>query len=700
MDTNIGQVVLVKDLYPGVSDYISDIDSEQAPSSKRPNSSSPNQLVEFKDKLYFNAYSEVVGNELHVSDGTAKGTEVLADIYPGEGNFGHIFGSSPGNFVEFNDKLYFAAIDDERGRELFVTDGTTDGTQLVADLYPGKDQYGRDNSSYPREWLEFNDKLYFTAADDEHGRELFVTDGTTDGTQLVVDLYPKENNYVDYLYNPSVNFVESNNKLYFAADNGENGTELFVSDGTTDGTQLVVDLYPGEDKYGFVNSSNPQNLIVFNEKVYFTADNGENGTELFVGDGTDKGTQLVVDLDPGEDKYGFVNSSYPRDSIVFNDKLYFSASNGENGRELFVSDGTDKGTQLVVDIYPGEDKYGFVNSSNPQNFVEFNDKLYFNANNGENGRELFVSDGTAEGTEVLVDIYPGEDKYGFVNSSDPFYTMEFNGKLYFTADDGENGHELYVSDGTSEGTELVADINPGLSNYSFSNDSFPSDLTILGDELFFEANNGETGRELFKLTFDGSDESAPTQINGSDGSDDLLGGDCAESIQAFSGQDTVDGGKDNDTIDGGDGDDRLTGSAGNDSFLGGNGNDTLTGDGGNDYLDGGNGSDVLNAGNGSDLLTGGEDNDRLDGGIGNDTLDGGNGDDTFVLRMGDGSNTIVDFNLGGLNGIGGDQLGLADGLQFADLSFAGNNILAGEEVLATLEGVNTEELNASDFSLI
>jgi Ca2+-binding RTX toxin-like protein len=107
-----------------------------------------------------------------------------------------------------------------------------------------------------------------------------------------------------------------------------------------------------------------------------------------------------------------------------------------------------------------------------------------------------------------------------------------------------------------------------------------------------------------------------------------------------------------------------------------------------------------NLGNGNDHLTGGGDNDLLDGGIGNDTLDGGNADDVFVLRSGDKADTIVDFNLGGNLNIGGDRFSLADGLQFDDLSFSGNNILAKGEVLASLEGVNAEQLSSTDFSAV
>jgi ELWxxDGT repeat protein len=396
---------------------------------------------------------------------------------------------------------------------------------------------------------------------------------------------------------------------------------------------------------------------------------------------------------------------------------------------LFVSDGTGSGTQLLVDLHPGEDKYGNKYGSYPSNIVEANGKLYFTANDGKNGNELFVSDGTAEGTQLLVDLRPGEDNYGNKYGSYPSSLVEFQDKLYFTANDGKNGGELYVSDGTVEGTQLVADIYPGTNNYGSPAGSYPSSLTVVGDELFFAANNGETGTELFKLTFDDSDESQLI-ITGTDNPDNLSGADGSEEIQALGGQDTVNGGIGNDTIDGGEGDDNLAGNGGNDSLIGasgndilngGNGNDTLLGSDGSDVLDGKDGNDSLSGGedndvfmggkgadtlsgdngddrlrglDGNDLLTGGNGNDRLDGGFGFDNLDGGAGDDIFALRSGSGSDTIVDFDLGG------DRLGLAGGLQFDDLSFTGNKIMVGEELLASLDGINTEQLTADNFDSI
>jgi ELWxxDGT repeat protein len=614
MDTNLGEVVLIKDINPGISqgyygpyrpidDFVEPDDSQvesntddeartSTPTFSFPNSSSPNNLVEFNDKLYFSADDGASGGELFVSDGTAEGTQLLVDLRPGESNYGYNYSSFPNNLVEFDDKLYFTANNGESGGELFVSDGTAEGTQLLVDLYPGESNYGFSNGSYPSSLVEFKDKLYFSA------------------------------------------------------DNGESGGELFVSDGTAEGTQLLVDLRSGESNYGYSYGSAPSDLVEFKDKLYFTANNGESGRELFVSDGTGEGTQLLVDLYPGESNYGFSNGSYPSSLVEFKDKLYFTANNGASGGELFVSDGTAEGTQLLVDLRSGESNYGYSYGSAPSNLVEFNDKLYFTANNGESGRELFVSDGTAEGTQLLVDLRSGESNYGYSYGSSPSNLVEFNDKLYFAANNGESGNELFVTDGTAEGTQLVADIRPGENKDGYSYGSYPYELTVVGDELFFRADDGETGTELYKLTFDDSISETPELIKGSDASDNLVGSDRCEQIQALSGQDTVDGR------------------------------------------------------GGDDLLTGGDDNDLIDGGMGNDTLDGGNGDDVFVLRLGDRSDTIVDFNLGGKLNIGGDQLGLADGLQFDDLSFTGQTILVGEQVLVTLNGIDTEKLTSGDFKTI
>jgi ELWxxDGT repeat protein len=641
MDTNLGKVVLVKDINFGFyKNYVYHDGYKPIKYAIDPYDSWPNNLVEFKDRLYFTAYDEETGSQIYVSDGTAEGTQLVVDnILPEESSYGYTYGSWPNNLVEFKDRLYFSADDGENGRALFVSDGTAEGTQLLVDPHPGEISYSDRHAYAPSNLIEFNDRLYFTANDGVHGNE------------------------------------------------------LFVSDGISKGTQLLVDLYPGENNYGNSNSSYPTNLVEFNDRLYFTANDGENGRALFVSDGTAEGTQLLVDLYPEGNNYGNSYSSYPSDLVEFKDRLYFSADDGVHGSELFVSDGTAEGTQLLVDLYPGENNYGSNNSS-PTNLVEFNNQLYFTANNGESGYELFVSDGTAEGTRLLVDLRPEVSINGFGFNSSPSNLVEFNGKLYFTADDGVHGKELFVTDGTAEGTRLLVDLRLGVDSYGNSYGSSPSKLTVVGDELFFSADSGKTGVELFKLTFDDSIGATPILINGSEASENLLGSDRSEKIHALSGQDTVNSFGGNDYIDGGDGDDRLISNTGDDNLIGGKGKDTLSSGNGRDTLWGANDNDVLRGRGGNDSLIGGNNSDLLDGGIGDDTLDGHNGDDIFVLKSNAGSDTIVDFKLGS------DRFGLANGLQFSDLSFANNTILAEEKVLATLIWFDTEQLTSSDFKTI
>ena len=600
MDHNLGQVVLVNDINPG-----------------RDSSLFYSEFAEFNGKLYFAANDGTLGSELYVTDGTTEGTQLLADIRPEDNRSNYFPGNSfPRNFTEFNGKLYFTAVGETRpggeqiGRELYVTDGTSEGTQLVKDIFPGtfstRAAYSV-NSSSPDNFTEFNDKLYFSASSQD-GRELFVTDGTTEGTQLVADIFPGiyrsifSINY-DSAYDSSPRYItELNDKLYFTADDGESGRELYVTDGTTEGTQLVKDIFPGSEVLStrdfsgnprtVQSSSSPRYITELNDKLYFTATDGESGSELYVTDGTAEGTQLVKDINPGSDSS--INPEDRPNFTKFNGKLYFTADDGTSGSELFVTDGTTKGTNLVKDINPGSgsssvvvEETDFLDRTtsfyDSPNFTEFNGRLYFRANDGTSGSELFVTDGTAEGTKLVADINQGsgsslivgeetylgrtfiDDRPTFIDDRPNF--TEFNDKLYFRANDGTSGEELYVTDGTTEGTKLVADINSG------SGSSYPSSLTVFGNELFFNANDGTSGRELFKLTFDGTVTQSLNPISGTANNDNLVGTD---------------------------GDDEISGNGSNDGITGESGNDMLAGNSGNDVLDGGAGDDTLDGGEGTD----------------------------------------------------------------------------------------------------
>ncbi len=142
---------------------------------------------------------------------------------------------------------------------------------------------------------------------------------------------------------------------------------------------------------------------------------------------------------------------------------------------------------------------------------------------------------------------------------------------------------------------------------------------------------------------------------------------------------------DNDIIDT-DGEDRLRGTDNADRIFGLDGDDRMRGRDGNDELFGGSGDDRMRGDDGDDTLIGGP---------GNDVLFGNDGSDTFVLAVGEGTDTIRDFELDE-----NDKIGLAGGLQFGQLTFDDDKILFGNEVLAEVSGINTASLTSSNFVTI
>ncbi|MDQ1255496.1 MAG: hypothetical protein QG656_87, partial [Candidatus Hydrogenedentes bacterium] len=135
--------------------------------------------------------------------------------------------------------------------------------------------------------------------------------------------------------------------------------------------------------------------------------------------------RLVRDIRPGPEPSKIVGAA------AFNGMLYFSANDGIHGAELWRSNGTEAGTVLVSDIFPG------VDSSSPGNFITFQNELVFSANDGVNGIELWHSDGTASGTELGRDIYPGP------TGSRPGNFFAVDGKLLFTANNGPTRTEWW-----------------------------------------------------------------------------------------------------------------------------------------------------------------------------------------------------------------------------------------------------------------
>jgi ELWxxDGT repeat protein len=389
--------------------------------------------------------------------------------------------SNPSKFTALNDdQIIFTANDGSKGTELWMVTLSSGTAALVKDIDTRIDGYGNGYSSSPYEFTLFNDELYFRANDADHGSELWKTDGTRDGTVMLKDIDERNG----YGSGPS-GFTLFNDELYFRASDADNGTELWKTDGTEDGTVLVKDIDTRTDSYGNPYSSSPYEFTLFNDELYFRANDADHGTELWKTDGTEDGTVLVKDIDPREYSSGSKYSGNPYGLTVMGDSLYFSAYDS-SGNELWKSDGTRIGTTRIADIREGE------SGSNPAQFTVLGDYMYFRADDGESGTELWKTSGT--GASLLKDIFPGESN-GYPNSSYPINLYVFNNHILFSAQD-VNGTELWKTDGTEDGTYMVKDIHPGNSTSGYPLSSSPSSFVTVGDTMYFTAT-GQFGKELY-----------------------------------------------------------------------------------------------------------------------------------------------------------------------------------------------------------
>lgn len=190
--------------------------------------------------------------------------------------------------------------------------------------------------------------------------------------------------------------------------------------------------------------------------------------------GAATGTVTVKDINPN-------GSSFPMWLAASGGAVYFAAGEGVQGRELWKSNGTSAGTVMVKDINAG------TASSAPSNLTPLASPsgtiVFFDADDGTNGNELWRTNGTPAGTSMLKNIYPGG------SSSDPQRLQAIGTSVYFVATDGVHGKEVWRSSGTGAGTFMLGDINPG------SATSNPSFLSKVGNRLFFWATDGFTGLE-------------------------------------------------------------------------------------------------------------------------------------------------------------------------------------------------------------
>lgn len=327
---------------------------------------------------------------------------------------------------------------------------------------------------YDLQFVVHQNKLFFEADDGINGNELWITDGTTSGTKLLRDINIGNNS------SSITKLTSTPNYIFFSARNNINNyNTLWKSDGTINGTSEVLNIDLSQ------TSATELSFISINSIVYFSS------KELYSTDGSTINTTIVKDINK---VYGTKTPSSSRNYTSLNNQLFYIGQNNNSGNEVFVSDGTISGTGMLKDINENGGAFWYSSTCPSPSFTKAGNNLYFRANNGTNGYELFKTDGTENGTFMVKDISTGNSDA--LNES--VFFAEYNDVLYFKANDGVSGSELWRSDGTEAGTYLLKDINANSGNSFFSTNAYnwciPSrkQHTIFNNILYFKAFDGSS----------------------------------------------------------------------------------------------------------------------------------------------------------------------------------------------------------------
>ena len=311
--------------------------------------------------------------------------------------------------------------------QLWVTNGTIQGTVTLGEYQEFSFSNALDNF------------LLFTTTVETFGRELFVSDGTVVGTKMLKDIYPGQEGA------KLSHFFLFQNKIHFYAEDIVNGQSLYSTDGTQEKTQLAIDLYPQ------TNSTEIDFFTAIGGQLYFVIDN-----TLWSSDGTIEGT---------------INLNQPVDNLTTYQEhkskmLFLNIRN-----ELIATEGTLASTQIITSSSSNYVPFFF------SKVVNYKDKLWFFFNDNKNGIELWQTDGTVLGTKMAFESEPGEKSlFSFIGTD-----LSSNGKyLFIKIARSRPNHQLWISDGTKEGTNLFIDLH-GLS---------ASNLINYKDKIIFTDNQG------------------------------------------------------------------------------------------------------------------------------------------------------------------------------------------------------------------
>lgn len=529
-------------------------------------------IVQFRGAYYYYSPAE---KGIYKTDGTTAGTALVHKFV----NAGPVAFSGFSNLQALPNTMVFTIDDNQHGEELWVSDGTDTGTVLLKDINP-------DGAwSSPNQFEALNGRLFFAADDGTHGEELWVTDGTALGTQLVADVNTLNNG----ANSSSISdLTAAGNLLLFQANHdGVHPYALWRSDGTAVGTFFVADMLPASNPSGpqeIVGLPNGQALVIAND------------AQLWVTNGT---TASLVNGAPGVSDISDLEA-------VGSLGVFTGVSNDETIVQLWASDGTPGGT-TVIHTFPEGAELG--------SFDQVGNSLFFTLWVDNNNLMLWKTDGTAAGTVPVQTVTNARDFEAADGSM--FYLVPRTDSAAVT-----QAFQVWQINGAGQSFfqgEVPVKSDPNAS----------PDLAVVGDKAFVTLTD-----DAAHVRFFGSAVPTPFSILGTKKNDTLsvtqkgdtltyiLNGKKKTVARSSFSTLRIDMGAGNDRVvigknvtgvyvSGGVGNDILIGSAGDNVLDGGPGNDLLVGRGGVDKLTGGLGKDVIVTGGGNDVLVGSVAKDKV-----------------------------------------------------------------------------------------
>ncbi|MEM8584275.1 MAG: hypothetical protein AAGF87_08400 [Bacteroidota bacterium] len=367
-------------------------------------------LISFNGKVFFGGCDISLENpclELYCTDGTIGEVALFKDLTASG------ISSSPNDFLVADDMFFFSADGSNTGRELWCSDGTPENTKLISNIMPGI------GSGFQGEAVLLDNVVYFAALSPSSGIEPWRSDGTEEGTFKLAEINP------GIASSMPTSFTASNGYIYFVAEDDNFGRELRRYDPLSD--TLITIVQPG----GPDVPGDPRFLENSDDRLFFTSRSPDS---LTIG-------LWVIDQDE-DPQYLGNQTGTPRSIIAFGDgEVLYTSFRPEIGSELYRSDGTVEGTQLVKDIFegPGNGVFGGF-GSNPEPFLVLGDSLlFFQGNDGSNnGDELFISDGTAQGTFQIGESWPGPE------DGNPERFFIHNNHIFFQAQGPNTGFEPFA----------------------------------------------------------------------------------------------------------------------------------------------------------------------------------------------------------------------------------------------------------------